>query len=88
MSNLTMHRSDWLAIALILGAAVASVVMIVMGANGCTPKNNAAFAADVALCEQAPTCADAVLCRKAVAEKYGRPFSGHCEPYPTDAGGQ
>lgn len=62
-------------------AAIACLVVLVLHAcTGCTPKNNAAFAADIAMCEQAPTCADAVLCRKAVAEKYGRPFSGRCEP--------
>lgn len=37
MQNLTMHRSDWIAIALILGATICSIAMIVFGANGCTP---------------------------------------------------
>jgi hypothetical protein len=39
------------------------------------------FARDLAACELAPTCAEAVSCRMDVAERYGRPQStvGRCE---------
>lgn len=75
-----MHRNDWVAIVLILGATICSIAMIVFGANGCTPNKNAEFAAEVSACEAALTCAAAVECRRMVAVKYNRPFTGHCEP--------
>ncbi len=57
----------------------AVVIAVLHSCTGCAPRRDAEFAHDVGLCELEPTCAGAVLCRKAVAEKYGRPFTGHCE---------
>ena len=40
--------------------------------------SNAAYDADLATCDKAPTCADFVACRARAAQAAGRKYSGDC----------
>lgn len=75
-----LHRVERKLVLLLSG--VAAVLLLSCG------DKRASFASDVAACELAPTCAEAVECRASVALKYGRDPNtvGHCEPL--DGGSQ
>lgn len=63
----------------------AAVVAAVVVSASCAAGRSAGYAAELEACLQAaPNCNQYVYCRKAVAEKYGRPFDGGCV---ADAGG-
>jgi|SRR6516225_6773915 hypothetical protein len=66
-----------------LEAAKLAVAFLLLGCGGAKD----GFAMDLAECDFARTCAEAVSCRMDVAEKYGRPKTtvGHCQT--VDGGG-
>jgi hypothetical protein len=59
-----------------------SVTLLTIALTVSCASKSASFASDIAPCELAPTCAEAVKCRLDVAKKYNRDPStvGHCEP--------
>ena len=79
-----LRKADYVTLAgLVFGGGL--ILLALVWINGCA-SNKDAFTAEVASCEAATTCAAAVECRRMVAAKYRRPFTGRCEPI--DAGGQ
>lgn len=77
-----MHRSEVRSEVSKIGAAAigaAALVLVVKACTGCGGTDRKAeFAVDLATCDLAKTCNDYVTCRKDVAAKYGRQFSGTC----------
>lgn len=68
--------------------AVPYVVAAGVVLAACAAGRSAGYAAELEACLQAsPNCSQYVHCRKAVAEKYSRPFDGGCES-PKDAGAE
>lgn len=59
----------------------AKLAMAFLLASSCGASAREDFARDLAACELAPTCAEAVRCRTDAAVRYGRPLStvGRCE---------
>lgn len=67
-----------------------SVLIALLLTSGCDMlRKDADYAAELEVCLQSTsTCEEYVACRKAVSEKYGRPFDGSCdekgEPMPEE----
>ena len=59
------------ALAFLVAAAVVSIA--------CAAGRSAGYGAELELCREVSNdCPRYVACRKSVAKKYSRPFSGHC----------